>query len=108
MLGLLQHDNTGGDGGAEKEIRRQLDDSIDVVVVDQVLADLLLRAAAIEHAGKFDDGSCAVHRQPGEDVHGEGEVRLALGGQHPGGSEARVVDEDRVGVAGPLDGIRGV
>ena len=33
-------------------------------------------------------------------------IRLALRGQHTGRGEARVVDEQRIVVARPLDGIR--
>jgi hypothetical protein len=105
-LGLLQHDDAGGNRGAEEEVGRQLDDGIDVVVVDQVLADLLLCAAAIEHAGKLDDRRRAVDRQPAQDVQGEGEVGLALGRQHARGREARIVDQQRVGVAIPFDRVR--
>jgi hypothetical protein len=36
-------------------------------------------------------------------VHREREVGLALGREHAGGGEAGVVDEQRVGVALPLD-----
>ena len=68
VLGLLQHDDAGGDGGAEEQVRRQLDHRIDIVVVDEVLTDLLLRAAAVEHAGELDDGRGAVDRQPRQDV----------------------------------------
>ncbi|MDT4859516.1 hypothetical protein FQZ97_940270 [compost metagenome] len=71
-LRLLQHDDAGRDGGAEEQIRRQLDNGIDVVVVDQVLANLGFRTAAIEHAGEFDNGSRAVDRQPAENVQREG------------------------------------
>ncbi|MNC29020.1 hypothetical protein D3C75_772530 [compost metagenome] len=65
---LLQHDDAGRDGGAEEQIRRQLDNGIDVVIVDQVLANLGFRTAAIEHARELDNGSRAVDRQPAENV----------------------------------------
>ena len=38
-------------------------------------------------------------------MHDKGEVRLALGSQNAGGGKARVVDEQRVIIARPLDGI---
>ena len=106
VLGFFQHDDAGGDGGAEEQVWRQLDDCINVVVVDQVLADFLLCAAAIEYAGKFNNRRRAVHRQPAQNVHGEGEVGLALGGEHTGRRKARVVDEQRIGIAIPADRIR--
>ena len=37
-----------------------MDDSVDKVVVDEVLADLLLRAAAVHDAGETDNGGSAV------------------------------------------------
>ena len=64
LLGLLQHDDAGRDRGAEEEVWRQLDNGVDVVVVDEVLADLLLRAAAVEHAGELNDRRGAVHCEP--------------------------------------------
>ena len=87
-LRLLQDDDAGGDRGAEEQIRRKLDDGVDVVVVDEVLADLLLRAAAVEHAGELDDRRCAVHRQPAQHVHREGQVGLRLfGASTPAGAK---------------------
>lgn len=105
LFGLFQHHDTGGDGGAEEEVVGQLDDGVDEVVVDEVLADFLLRAAAVHHAGEADDGGGAVGGQPAEGVHDEGQVGLRLGGQHTGGGEAGVVDEGGVAVTLPLDGI---
>lgn len=48
---FLQDDDAGGDGGAEKEVGRELDDGVDVVVVDEVLADLAFGAATVQDAG---------------------------------------------------------
>ena len=105
-LGLLQHDDAGRDRGAEEQIGRQLDHRIDIVVVDQVFADLLLRATAIEDAGELDDRRGAVDGQPAQHVHGERQIGLALRCQHPGRGEPWVVDQQRVGVPLPLDRIR--
>ena len=102
VLDLLQHDHAGRDRGAEEQVRRELDDGVDEVVVDQVLADLLLRAAAVEHAGELDDRCGAVHRKPAEDVHRERQVGSAFWGEHAGGGVARVVDQQRVRVASHL------
>src|SRR5699024_5090501 len=59
-LGLLQHDDARGDGRTEKQVRRQLDDGVDEIIVDQVLADLLFGSPAIQHTGELDDRGCAV------------------------------------------------
>ncbi|MOA01479.1 hypothetical protein D3C78_1208900 [compost metagenome] len=107
-LGLLQHDDAGSDGGAEEQIRRQLDDSIDVVVVDEVLANLGLRTAAIEHARELDNCCGAVDRQPAQDVQSEGQVGLALGREYARRGEAGVVDQQWVGIALPFDRVRGI
>ena len=76
-LRLLQHDDAGRDRRAEEEVGRELDDGVDVVVVDEVLADLLLGAAAVEHAGELDDRGGAVDGEPVQHVHREREVGLA-------------------------------
>ena len=107
-LGLFQHQDAGGNGGAEEKIVRQLNDPVDEVVVDEVLADFLLRPAPVHHPGKADDGGSAVGGQPGEAVHDKGQVRLGLGGQHPGRGEAGVVDEGGVAIPLPLDGVGGI
>ena len=77
-LRLLEHDDAGRDRRAEEQVRRELDDGVDVVVVDEVLADLLLRTAAVEHAGELDDRRRAVDGEPAQDVHREREVGLRL------------------------------
>ena len=105
-LGFLQHDDAGGNRGAEEQIWRELDHRVDIIVVDQVLADFLLRTAAIKHTREFDDSGRAIHRQPTEDVQGEGQIGLALGGEHAGRGETRIVDEQGIGVAIPFDRIR--
>lgn len=101
-LRLLEHENARGDGRAEEEVGRKLDHSIHVVVVDQVLADLRLGSAAVHDSGELDDRRRAVDGQPAENVHREGEVGLRLGGEHTGGGESRIVDEERVRVASHL------
>lgn len=107
-LGLFQHHDAGGDRRAVEQVVRQLDDAVDEVVVDQVFADLLFRAAAVHHAGEADDGRRAVGRQPRKAVHDERKVGLRLRGQHTGGRKARVVDERCVVAALPADGVRRV
>ena len=44
---LFQHHDAGGNAGAKEQIAGQLDDTVDEVVVDQVLADLFLRPSPI-------------------------------------------------------------
>ena len=100
---LLHHHDAGCDACAEKEVAGQLDDAVDVVVVNQVFADFLLCAAAIHDAGETDDSRRSVGSQPTEAVHDERHVRLALRRKHTGRGEARVVDEQRIVIARPLD-----
>ena len=43
-LGLFQHHDAGRDRRAVEQVVRQLDDAVDKIVIDQILADLLFRA----------------------------------------------------------------
>ena len=104
-LSLFEYHDAGGNGSAEEKIGGQLDDAVDEVVVDEVLPDLLLRAAAVHDAREADDGGRAVGREPGKAVHDEGKICLALRSEHTGGSKARVVYEQRIIIARPFDGI---
>ena len=104
-LVFLQHHNAGGDTGAEKQIAGQLDHAVDEIVVYEILAYLLLCSAPIHYAGEADDCRRAVGGQPGQAVHDEGQVGLALGGQYPCGGKAGVIDKQGIVVPGPLDGV---
>ena len=102
LFRLLENDDAGFDVRPEEQVGRELDDGVDIVVLHQVLADLSLRGAAVEHARELDDRRRPIHRQPGQHVHGEGQVRLRLWGQHARRGEAWVVDESRIVLADPL------
>lgn len=104
-LVLFQHHNAGSDAGAKEQVAGQLDDAVDEVVIDEILADFLLRPAPVQDAGETHDSGGAVGRQPAEAVHDESQIRLALGSQHTSGREAGVVDEKRVGVPRPFNGV---
>lgn len=104
-FGLFQHHDASGNGGAEEQVVRQLDHAVDEVVVDEILADLLLRSAPVHDPGEADDGGGAVGGQPAQGVHDEGQIRLGLGGKHACGGETGVVDEGGVAVSLPLDGV---
>jgi hypothetical protein len=54
-LGLLQHHNTGGNARTIEQVVRQLNNTVDIVIVNQILADFLLCAAAVHHTGEADD-----------------------------------------------------
>ena len=82
-----------------------MDDSVDKVVVDEVLADLLLRAAAVHDAGETDNGDSAVSGQPAQRVHDERQIRLGLWRQHAGRRKTGVIDERGVAVTLPFNGI---
>ena len=49
---------------AMEQVAGQLDDAVDEVVADEVLADLLLRSAAAHDAGGTDDGRGSVDGKP--------------------------------------------
>ncbi len=104
-FGLFEHHDAGGNAGAKKEIGGQLDDAVDVVVVHQVFADFLLRSTAVHDAGEADNGGGAAGGKPAEAVHDESHIGFGFWCQHAGGGEARVVNEQGVAVARPLDGI---
>ena len=105
VLRFPEHDDAGGDGSAEEQVRRQLNHCVDEVFLQQVFADFLFLAAAVEHTGKLDDGRGAVGRQPGEHVHGERQIGLRLRCKHAGRGESRIVDQCGVVVALPLGGV---
>ena len=104
-LGMLQHHDAGGNGRPEKEVCRQLDNAIDLVVVNEIFSYLLFRAAAVHDAGKADDRCRAVACQPRERVHDEGKICLRFGRKDARRRIARVVDEERVVAPLPRDGI---
>lgn len=104
-LGMLQHHDAGGNGRPEKEVCRQLDDAIDLVVINEIFADLLFRAAAVHDAGEADDRCRAVACQPRERVHDEGKICLGFGRKDARRRIARIVDEERVVAPLPRDGI---
>lgn len=102
-LTLFQHHSAGGDARPEKQIGRELDHAVDKVVVHKVFAYFLLRAAPVHDAREADDSRRTVGRQPGQRVHNKGQVGLGLGSQHPGGSEAGIVDKSGVTVPSRVD-----
>ena len=104
-LGVLQHHDAGGNGRPEKEVCRQLDDAIDLVVVNEIFSYLLFRAAAVHDTGEADDRRRAVACQPRERVHDEGKICLGFGRKDTRRRIARVVDEERVVAPLPRDGI---
>ena len=104
-LVLLEHHDAGGDGGAEEEVSWKLDHAVHEIVGNKVLPDFLFCAAAVHDAGEADDGGGAVGCEPADAVHDERHVRLAFRGEDARGRESGVVDENRVGLAGPFDGV---
>ena len=103
---LFQHHDAGGNTGTKEQVARQLDDAVNKVIVHQILANLLLCAATVHDAGKTDDCRRTVGSQPCQRVHNKGQVCLALRSQHTSRSKTRVIDEQRILVTGPLDGVR--
>jgi len=76
VLVLFQHHDAGGDGGAEEEVGRELDDAVDEVVVDEVATDLLLGTTTVHNAWEADDSGGAIGGQPAQRMHDESEVGL--------------------------------
>ncbi len=104
-LALVHHQHAGGDAGAVEQARRQADDGLDDVVVDQVFADEFFLAAAEQHAVGHDGRHVAVGLEAGDHVLHEHEVGLLAGfraefaeaaGELHGGA-AVVLRERRVG-----------
>ena len=93
-VGLVfgQHQDVHGDGGAKEQVGRQRDHRFHVVVVHQVLADLLLRPAAIKDTREANDGGTSLAGEVAERVQHKGEVGFGLGSEHAGRGEAVVVD----------------
>jgi hypothetical protein len=80
-LRLAQHEDAGGKAGAVEEVGRQADHRLDQVVLQQVLADLALDAAAEERALRQHHGHAPAaggHRL--DHVLHPGEVAVAVGG----------------------------
>lgn len=65
LLAFFQHDDAGGDGRAEEQIGRQLDDGVEAFVIHQILTDLLLRAAAIQPSRRFNNRRRPAAGEPG-------------------------------------------
>ena len=80
--GFAEDQNGGGDAGAEEEIRRQADDGLQQVFLDELLPDLALRRTAKQHAMRDDDANLSRALAGGLDhVGDEGPVALRLGRQ---------------------------
>ena len=103
---LFQHHDAGGNTGTKEQVARQLDDTVNEVVVHQIFADFLFCTATVHNAGETDDCCRAVGSQPCQRVHDKRQIRFALRSQHTSRSKTRVIDEQRILVTGPLDGVR--
>ena len=83
-----------------------MDHGIDEIAVDQILANLLLRAAAIHDTGEADDRCRTVRRQPSERVQDEGEVSFRRRCKHARRRKTRIIDEQRIFLSCPSNRIR--
>ena len=66
LLVLLEHHDTGGDTRTKEQVIRQLDNSIHIVVINQVFANLLLGSTTIHHTREADDSRCTIGSEPME------------------------------------------
>ena len=103
---LFQHHDAGGNTGTKEQVARQLDDAVNEVIVHQILANFLLCAATVHDAREADNCRRTVGSQPCQRVHDKSQIRFALRSQHTSRGKARVIDEQRILVTGPLDGVR--
>ncbi|KUK71974.1 MAG: hypothetical protein XD91_1614 [Clostridiales bacterium 38_11] len=58
FLGLFQYHDTGRYARAEEQIAGQLNDAVDIVIINQVLAYLLFGTASIHDTREADNGGC--------------------------------------------------
>jgi len=86
--GRAQDEDAGGDAGAVEQVRRQADDGLDDVVVQQRGADVAFGAAAEQHAVRHDGGGDAVGLEHGHHVLDEHEVGLLAALRGPAPAEA--------------------
>lgn len=102
-LVLFHDEDAGSDTGAEKQIGRELNNCVDEILVDEVLADFLFSAAAIHDAREADDSGGTARRKPGECVQDKSKVGLTFWSENAGWGETRVVNQQGIGVASPFD-----
>ena len=105
---FFEHHNTGCNTRTEEKAAAKLDNRIHVVVVHQILANLLLRTATVHNTGEAYNGSRAVGSKPGQAVHDESHISLALGCKHACRSKTRIVNQGSIAVTNPFYGIRRV
>ena len=79
FLAFLQHQNTDGDSGGEKEIGRQADYRIDIVVLQQFFADAFFCPASEQYAVRQDDRHRTILGEKMKAVQEKREVRSGLG-----------------------------
>ncbi|MPM39426.1 hypothetical protein SDC9_86059 [bioreactor metagenome] len=79
FLAFLQHQNTDGDSGGEKEIGGQADYRIDVVVLQQFFPDTFFRPASEQYAVRQNDRHRTVLGEKMKAVQEKREVRSRLG-----------------------------
>ncbi len=76
---LAQHHHDGGNACAEENIRRQTDDCLNMVVVNQIFANCAFFTTTEQHTVRQNDGHNAVVTQMVQVVQQEGIIRLGLG-----------------------------
>ncbi len=95
LLAFLQHEDAHRDAGGVKKICRQADDSINVAVLEEFLADAFLGTATEQYAVRQDDRHHAFVFEEVEAVQQKGKVSGGLGGEAVA-FEAHVVSQ-RIG-----------
>src|SRR5690554_6756923 len=78
---LFQNQNDGRNARAEEDISRQSDDGVDVVALDEFLADAAFLAASEQYAVRQNDGHYAIGLNVVEVVQQKGVIGFCFGGQ---------------------------
>ena len=73
---LGQHQDRHRDGRAIEKVGGERDHRLDIVVIDQILPDLLLRAVAVEDPGETYDCRATLGRQVAKRVQHKGKIGL--------------------------------
>ncbi len=102
-FGFFEYHDTGRDRCPEKEVWRELDHSVDVVVIDEIFADFGFSSSSIEHSWELDDRSRPTGREPAQHMEREGEIGLGFGSEDTRRGETRIIDKDGIGVSFPVD-----
>ena len=105
---LLQHQNAGRNARTVEQVGGQLNHSIHHVLLQQVLTNLTLRTATVQHARELNDSRRTRLIEGLEHMHSERQVCLRLRRQYSRRGVTVIVNQGRVIITLPLRRIRRV